>query len=63
MKISKLTTNGRVTLPIELRKKYKLITGGCVRFTEEKDGIKIIPLITSEEIRANIGFLELKENF
>ena len=29
-------------------------------FVVEEDGIKIIPLVTAEEIKANIGFLGTK---
>jgi AbrB family looped-hinge helix DNA binding protein len=60
MKFSKLTTNGRITIPAELRKKYGLTPGRRVRFFEDKDGIKIIPLFTAEEIKANTGVLGLK---
>jgi AbrB family looped-hinge helix DNA binding protein len=50
-------TRGRVTIPAELRKKYNIHPGTKVKFVEEKDGVRIIPLSTPEEIRANIGFL------
>lgn len=48
MKFVKLTTQGRVTIPAPLRKKYGLTPGRQV---------EIIPLATPAEIRANIGFL------
>ena len=32
MKISKVTSGGRVTIPVELRKKYKLKPGTRVNF-------------------------------
>lgn len=60
MKISKLTTNGTITLPAKLRKEYELTPGKRVKFELEQDGIKIIPLATAEEIRTNIGFLGTK---
>lgn len=60
MKPAKLTTNGRVTIPAPLRKKYKLTPGRRVRFETAEDGVRIIPLAAPEEIRANIGFLGLK---
>ncbi len=60
MKILKITTNGRVTIPAPLRKKYKLTPGRLVRFEIAKNGIKIIPLVTPAEIKANIGFLGSK---
>jgi bifunctional DNA-binding transcriptional regulator/antitoxin component of YhaV-PrlF toxin-antitoxin module len=49
MKLAKVTTRGRETIPASLRKKYKLTPG-----------IKVIPLVTHEEIKANIGFLGTK---
>ena len=60
MKFSRLTTNGRVTIPAELRKKYKFYPGRRVKFEAAEDGIKIIPFATPEEIKANIGFLGTK---
>ncbi|HCY76736.1 MAG TPA: hypothetical protein DHV28_12520 [Ignavibacteriales bacterium] len=60
MKISKLTTNGRVTIPALLRKKYKLTPGRLVKIEPTEDGLRIIPLATTEEIRKNIGFLGSK---
>jgi AbrB family looped-hinge helix DNA binding protein len=59
MKISKLTSGGRITIPADLRKKYKLKPGTRVNFSEEENGIKVIP-ITPETIRANAGFLGMK---
>ena len=50
LKIAKFTTRGRITIPVELRKKYKLHPGTKVKFVVEKDGIRIIPLATAEEI-------------
>jgi AbrB family looped-hinge helix DNA binding protein len=60
MNYCKLTTNGKVTIPAPLRKKYKLTPGRQVRFEIAENGIRIIPLVTAEEIRANIGFLGSK---
>jgi AbrB family looped-hinge helix DNA binding protein len=60
MKFTRLTTNGRVTLPAELRKKYGLTAGRKVKFVLAEDGIRIIPLGVKEEIQANIGFLGTK---
>ena len=60
MKIYKLTTNGRITIPATLRKKYTLHPGRKVKFEVEKDGITIIPLATPEEIRTNAGILGMK---
>lgn len=57
MKLSRVTTNGRITIPIELRKKYNLAPGRKVKFEMTDDGIRLIPLATPDEIRHNIGFL------
>ena len=60
MKLSKVTSNGRITIPAELREKYKLTPGRRMKFEAAEDGIRIIPLATPEEIKANIGFLGTK---
>jgi len=60
MKFSRLTTSGRVTIPVRLRKKYGLYPGRKVKFEIAEDGVRIIPLATPEEIKANVGFLGLK---
>jgi AbrB family looped-hinge helix DNA binding protein len=60
MKLVKVTTNGRVTLPATLRNKYKLTPGRKVKFEVLEEGIRIIPLATPEEIKVYIGFLEMK---
>ena len=60
MKFLKLSSGGRITVPAALREKYNLQPGARVRFIEEKDGIKILPLVTAEEIKANVGFLGTK---
>lgn len=64
---ARFTTRGRITIPAALRKKYKLHQGTKVKFIDEDDGtclagrqVKIIPLVTEEEIKANIGFLGMK---
>ena len=60
MKLVKVTANGRVTIPAALRKKYRLHPGRKVKFELDEDGIRIIPLVTKEEIRVKAGFLEMK---
>ena len=60
MKIAKVTTNGRVSIPAKLRIKHELYPGSKVRFEIADDKLQIIPLSTAEEIRANVGTLELK---
>lgn len=57
MKLVKAATNVRITLPAELRKKYKLTPGRKVKLEADDIGIKIIPLVTMEEVEENIGFL------
>ena len=60
MKLAKITTNGRVTIPVKLRKKYGLTLGRRVKLEATEDGIRIIPLVTREEVEANAGFLLTK---
>lgn len=43
---AKVTTQGRITIPELLRKKYRLNQGRLVRFEETETGILIIPLVT-----------------
>jgi hypothetical protein len=40
-------------------KKYGLHPGTKVKLVVKEDGLRIIPLATAEEIKANIGFLGL----
>ncbi|MEO8399276.1 MAG: AbrB/MazE/SpoVT family DNA-binding domain-containing protein [Ignavibacteriaceae bacterium] len=56
METGYVKTKGKLIIPIKLRKKFGMKAGTMVRFYEEKDGIKIIP-ITSKTIKNNIGFL------
>jgi antitoxin PrlF len=44
MKTSRLTIKGQVTLPKDLRERYKLEAGSRVAFEEEADGIKLRPV-------------------
>ena len=60
MILAKVTTKGRVTVPASLRKKYKLTPGRKVKFETVDEGILLTPLVTAEEIKANIGFLGTK---
>jgi AbrB family looped-hinge helix DNA binding protein len=62
MKLSKVTSNGRITIPAELRKKYTLNPGRKVKFEMVDEGILLTPLVIAEEIKANIGFLGTKGN-
>ena len=42
IKIARFTTRGRITIPSELRKKYKIKTGTKIHFQDEGDKIKLI---------------------
>ncbi len=44
MKTSQLTVKGQVTVPKELRERFKLGPGSRVAFEEEADGIKVRPV-------------------
>lgn len=57
MRFSKLTACGRITIPAQLRKKYGLYPGRKVMFEANDNSIKITPLATAEEVKANIGLL------
>lgn len=60
MKILKVTTNGRITIPAKLRKKFGLTPGRKVKFEPTEVEVRIIRLVTPDEIRANAGLLGLK---
>jgi len=57
MKFRKLMSNGRITIPVDIRSKYDLTAGRKVKFELTENGILIIPLVSSEEVKTNIGFL------
>jgi len=52
-----VTVNGQMVIPASLRKKYKIDAGTVIRFREEKDGLKMIP-VTPKTIDDNVGFLK-----
>lgn len=60
MKIARVTTNGRVSIPAELRKKYGLYPGRKVKFEIADHRLLIIPVATAEEITVKTGSLGLK---
>lgn len=60
MKLARVTSNGRLTIPASLRKKYDLTPGRKVKFEAIEDAIRIIPLVTLEEVEATAGFLGMK---
>ena len=41
MTVTTITTNGRFTIPIELRRKYGLKKGTCIVITENENGFEI----------------------
>jgi AbrB family looped-hinge helix DNA binding protein len=51
---------GRITIPAKLRKNFSLTPGRRVKFEVTENGIRIIPLATQEEIKANAGLLGMK---
>ncbi len=53
----KVFSNGRVTIPAEIRKKYDIKPGTKIFFKEEKDGILLYP-VTAKTIKDGIGFLK-----
>ena len=59
METTTVTTNGRVTIPQKLRKKYKIKPGTRIYFTEEKGEIKM-EANTPDLIRNNWGLLGTK---
>ncbi|MDZ7625520.1 MAG: hypothetical protein U5J96_13890 [Ignavibacteriaceae bacterium] len=56
MKFSRLTTNGRITLPASCGK-GRTLSRKESKIEADDNGIKIIPLVTMEEVEENIGFL------
>jgi len=56
MEVGYVTSKGQLVIPSKLRRRFGIKPGTRVNFFEEDDGIKIVPL-TSETIKANIGFL------
>jgi AbrB family looped-hinge helix DNA binding protein len=56
MDVGYVTTKGQLVIPSKLRRKFGIKPGTRVNFFEDGDGIKIVP-VTSETIKANIGFL------
>ncbi|MBO3832615.1 MAG: AbrB/MazE/SpoVT family DNA-binding domain-containing protein [Candidatus Brockarchaeota archaeon] len=45
-----ITEKGTVTIPAEIRKKYKLKKGSRVKFIETGEGILLVPVIPLEEL-------------
>jgi AbrB family looped-hinge helix DNA binding protein len=45
-----ITEKGTVTIPAEVRKKYKLRKGSRVKFIETDEGILLVPVIPLEEL-------------
>ena len=45
-----MTEKGTVTIPAEIRKKYKLRKGSIVEFVETDEGILLVPVVPFEEL-------------
>lgn len=45
-----ITEKGTVTIPAEVRKKYKLRKGSRVKFIETDEGILLVPVIPLEDL-------------
>lgn len=59
--LAKISTNGRLTIPLAIRKKYHLKSGTRVRIIDDSGEIQIIP-ITKEVIRKNLGSLNIENS-
>ena len=59
MKIVKITSGGRITIPLEFRKKYNLNSRMKIVFTE-KDGRLIIQALNKKYFNEIAGTLDLK---
>jgi AbrB family looped-hinge helix DNA binding protein len=58
VKTTRVTTQGRITIPAALRKKYKLNPGTKVKFVVEGDGIRIVPAKKKKFIIPKVDFGE-----
>jgi AbrB family looped-hinge helix DNA binding protein len=45
-----LTEKGTVTIPAEIRKKYRLKKGSRVEFVETDEGVLLVPVVPLEEL-------------
>ena len=50
-----VTGKGTVTIPVEIRRKYKLKKGSKVKFIETDHGALLVPAPSFEELRGVIG--------
>ena len=62
MKLGSVTLKGQLTIPQKLLKKFGIKPGTKIICHDEVDGIKIIPAVTKEEVKLNIGFMKTKKN-
>lgn len=60
-----ITEKGTVTIPVEIRRKYKLKTGSKVRFVETEHGALLLPAPSMEELKGilskEVGYKIIKE--
>jgi AbrB family looped-hinge helix DNA binding protein len=45
-----VTEKGTVTIPAEIRKKYRLGKGSCIEFVETDEGVLLVPVIPFEDL-------------
>jgi AbrB family looped-hinge helix DNA binding protein len=51
MPIARMTTNGRITIPLEIRKSLRLVPGAKVEFVE-KDGERFVLIPVNDQAPA-----------
>ena len=54
----KVCNHGMVSIPAALRAKYNIRDGDHVAFFEDEDGMKIIPIVSIEELRKKSSTVE-----
>ncbi|MDO9325752.1 MAG: AbrB/MazE/SpoVT family DNA-binding domain-containing protein [Methanoregula sp.] len=50
MEVVTLSSKGQIVIPSKIRKKYSLREGDSLVVTEEKDGIRLQPLVNLSEL-------------
>jgi AbrB family looped-hinge helix DNA binding protein len=45
-----VTQKGTVTIPVEIRRKYKLKRGSRIKFVEADEGVLLVPAIPLEQL-------------
>jgi AbrB family looped-hinge helix DNA binding protein len=58
----KVTNHGMISIPAKIRAKYNIKDGDHLSIVEDGDGIKLIPVLSVEELRNNaITVEEMRE--